>query len=381
MTLLWRRRRDLHPDQIHAIEGLPPDGRYLLMGPPGSGKTSILLHRGQYLRMPPHHLTNIRLITFTRTLREFIAVSGNDRFPPTLIQTVKEFIDEIFETYGAQPPILSNDLPLAEKNKIRAAAANEIIGAGERRLTYDALLIDEIQDLSGAEIELFSRLSDRLMMVGDSRQKLFDADGGLEAVEKLGCHKIELKHHFRISRDICRVADSILLPGDYRLEEFCHYQGPTPSPPAALGDQLRQQQISSLVDALDLQLDTYNDPADLIGVVAWRKVDCDFISDSLSSTRFGEMCRVFHSDIEGKRFEQGSRICIVTVQSCKGLEFRALHWLFADENSFHITRERAYTVVTRAKSSLIVYHNRVLPASLAGSLPTRAQSIFEEDDD
>src|ERR1043165_7072432 len=79
MSLLWRRRRELHPDQIRAIEGLSVDGRYLLLGPPGSGKTSILLHRGQYLRLPPHNMSNVRLVTFTRTLREFIAVSGDDR--------------------------------------------------------------------------------------------------------------------------------------------------------------------------------------------------------------------------------------------------------------------------------------------------------------
>jgi DNA helicase IV len=382
MSLLWRRRRELHPDQIRAIEGLSVDGRYLLLGPPGSGKTSILLHRGQYLRLPPHNMSNVRLVTFTRTLREFIAVSGDDRFPPGLIQTNKDFVDQIFRAYSTSPPNLPEDMSLAEKNRQRAISANQLLASGPPRISFDALLVDEIQDLSGEEVTLFGSLSPKLMMVGDSRQKLFDeVHGGIEAARTLGCEEIELKHHFRISRDICRVADSILLPGNYRLEQFNHYQGPTPSPPSTRSHLSKEQQLSALVEALDVQLDTYNEPTDLIGLVTWRKQDCDLIAEHLGETRFAGLTRVFHSDIEGRRFETGIRICVITVQSCKGLEFRALHWLFADEVPHFITRERAYTVVTRAKSSLTVYHHGPLQAFLAVALPAPPSGLFEDDDE
>ena len=50
---------------------------------------------------------------------------------------------------------------------------------------------------------------------------------------------------------------------------------------------------------------------------------------------------------------------------CKGLEFRAVHWLFADELSYHHTPEHYYTVITRAKTSIDVTYTDVLPETLA----------------
>src|ERR1700754_3094789 len=116
MTLLWRRRKDLHPDQINAIESLDPNGKYLLVAPPGCGKTSILLHRGHYLRLAPHNLANTRLITFSRTLREFISTSGDDRFPPGLIITVHDFVKEAMKTYDVNAPDNEKELKLTERN-------------------------------------------------------------------------------------------------------------------------------------------------------------------------------------------------------------------------------------------------------------------------
>ncbi|WP_434724808.1 AAA family ATPase [Mesorhizobium sp. RIZ17] len=378
MSLLWRRRRDLHPDQIRAIEGLSPQGKYLLLGPPGSGKTSILLHRGQYLRLPPHRLANVRLVTFSRTLREFISMSGDDRFPSELIVTVKSFVDNIFRAYGVSPPVVEGDL--SDQNRTRAVTANELIREKGRLVRYDALLIDEIQDLCEEEIRLMLSLSDRVMLVGDARQRVYLDSDCLDVAASLCQQTVELKHHFRICRDICLIADRILQNDDFSLAEYEHYLGPAPAAPSIIGPISYERQIEALVDGLDLQLDTYNEPSDLIGVIVGRTDDCDAIYEQLSSLpRLAGRCAVFHSGVANRHFDGDCKICITTVQSCKGLEFRALHWLFADETAY-LTRQKAYTVVTRAKTSLTLYRSGALPAILSGAFPPSPQRLFEDDD-
>lgn len=378
MSLLWRRRRDLHPDQIHAIEGLLATGKYTLLGPPGSGKTSILLHRGQYLRLPPHQLANVVLVTFSRTLREFISLSGDDRFPPELIVTQKTLVDALFKAYGEQPPVVDGDL--SEQNRVRAEAANELIASRGRLVSYDAILIDEIQDLCEAELRLLTSLSDRVMLVGDIRQQVYRSSDVMPQASALCDSTIELRHHFRISQEICLVADRILQNNDFSLAEYAHYVGPTPTRPSVVAPLSPEAQVATLAEALDLQLDTYNEPSDLLGVVVGRTEECDDILERLSAIpKLKGHCGVFHSGVPNRHFDESCRICITTVQSCKGLEFRALHWLFADATPY-LTRQKAYTVVTRAKSSLTLYRQGALPPILSGAIPPAPQRLFEDDD-
>lgn len=67
---------------------------------------------------------------------------------------------------------------------------------------------------------------------------------------------------------------------------------------------------------------------------------------------------------------------ILTVKGCKGLEFRAVHWLFCEQLDHYHSTEHYYTVVTRAKTRLDIYYETALPQELARACPPSPGPIW-----
>ena len=79
------------------------------------------------------------------------------------------------------------------------------------------------------------------------------------------------------------------------------------------------------------------------------------------------------SDDEGSRtFDPERRIVVSTIHSSKGTEFRCVHFLGADDFP-HFTREKAFTAVTRAKTTLDVYHRDPMEGALESALAQRQE--------
>src|SRR5215216_3429905 len=84
-ALFLIRENDLDEDQ-KAVISLGNDGSHLVIGPPGSGKTNLLLLRAKYLTLAGK--PNVVIVVFTTTLARFIASGGRDyAFPPEKIVT------------------------------------------------------------------------------------------------------------------------------------------------------------------------------------------------------------------------------------------------------------------------------------------------------
>ena len=107
------------------------------------------------------------------------------------------------------------------------------------------------------------------------------------------------------------------------------------------------------------------------GVIVARKNDRDVVFDALENDSALEgLSKIIRAkedrgDNYNPSFDSDAPICILTLKGCKGLEFRAVHWLFADELSYHHNAEHYYTVVTRAKTSLDITFTNTLPQILA----------------
>lgn len=392
MSLWWARRDQLDSTQVSLIEDLPLRGRYLVLGPPGSGKTNVLLRRAQFVRM--QGLPNSLVLTFTRPLTEFIKTgcvnaAGNELFPRALVTTFESWIRSLYADHEAELPAQpSDDGDLANWKRALAVGANGFLGMG-RMPRYDTLFVDEAQDLLPEEVELIAQWGESLMFVGDDRQRIYDHGSGLSAVRRHVSTADErtLPFHYRLAPELCGMADRILnSSGSGSLASTEQYSGPRPGSVKAWGPMSRDDQFVALAEKLGAQMRVYADlirQGDKLGVVAARTADRDAIVEYLDAIpEFSGKVKAIRSrsgdrsDTYDPVIDDETAICVMTVKACKGLEFRALHWPLCEELNRYHTLEHYYTVVTRAKTSLDLYFTRQLPQDLARAYAPGGGSIW-----
>lgn len=376
-TLWWTKKEQLDRYQIDLIQNLPLRENFLILGPPGSGKTNVLLRRAQFVR--GQTLPNVLVLTFTRPLTEFVKTGcfdaqGREIFPRNCVTTLESWQRFLYRQHGADLP--QGPSPLTERKRRLAIGAMNFRDQ-ERLPPYDALFIDEAQDLLVEEIKLLAQWSSVLFFVGDDRQRIFEETEGLAAVREVvpPANERVLEFHYRIAPEICRVADRILLPSNGKsLVSTEHYTGPTPATVSMQQKLTKDQQLEITASLLRQQIRVYGDlisQGDRLGVIVARKDDREAAFHYLEAIpALAGKSKIIRSREESEddydpSFDPEVPICILTVKGCKGLEFRAVHWLFADELAHYYTLEHYYTVVTRAKTSLNVYSSNALPQALA----------------
>jgi superfamily I DNA/RNA helicase len=361
----WRSPEEVDEDQMR-VYSAAPDGRFLVTGPPGSGKTNVLLLRAIYLTRAGR--ANIRVLTLTRTLTEFIrsGASAGGKIPAERIQTVIEWQRSLYrQLTGEKLPYGDEDFD-TQRTEMLAKLTAAVKSAGLRDNYYDCLLIDEVQDLWKEEVELLGMLSRNLFLVGDARQRIYARNEGMAAARGLQCQELALRYHYRIGRKICEVGDRILPdPSNVPLSKFSQYDElRLPSSAKLHTLPSMSAQANELIRKVDTQLRAY--PEEWIGVIAPRNKDVSFIHEQFQKTPLAN--RVSLHDEDSREFNPQLPIVLLTAHSSKGTEFRAVHFFAADEFGHRYTREKAFTVVTRAKTSLDVYHTGPIDGSLQGAL-------------
>jgi superfamily I DNA/RNA helicase len=361
----WRSPEEVDEDQMR-VYSAPPDGRFLVTGPPGSGKTNVLLLRAIYLTRAGR--ANIRVLTLTRTLTEFIRSGAGvgGKIPAERIQTVTEWQRSLYrQLTGEKLPYGDEDFE-TQRTELLSKLTAAVKSAGLRENYYDCLLVDEVQDLWKEEVELLGKLSRNLFFVGDARQRIYARNEGMVAARALQCQELALRYHYRIGRKICEVGDRILPdPSNVPLSKFSQYDElRLPSSAKLHTLPTVSAQANELIRRVDTQLRAY--PEEWIGVIAPRNKDVSFIYEQFQKTPLAN--RVSLHDEDSREFNPQLPIVLLTVHSSKGTEFRAVHFFAADEFGHRYTREKAFTVVTRAKTSLDVYHTGPIDGSLQGAL-------------
>lgn len=374
----------VNPDQMDAdqkrIIALPITSDYLITGPPGSGKTNLLLLKASQLVSSGR--PDVLILVFTRTLREFVAAGvANYTFSPDKIKTFAGWTTSLLHEDGIVP---DSDPDFKKRRQKQVAQLSDVVAKRQLSNVYEAILIDEAQDCLPEEIELFRRLGKNLFIAADDRQKIYSSGDALEQWKRTISNQFPLRYHYRNGRQICALADAISKHSALHeplLKNSLYKEQKNPSSYEAVTCSSLEDQVGRAVNALQTELKAY--PDEMLGVICPRKNELRRVIELLKDSPVASSCIFQTSDDDGYvPFDSSRRICVTTVHSSKGLEFRTLHILGADLLKKFTTYQRriAYTAITRAKTTLHIYHCDDLPgfiqkglAQLSAKPPTVAK--------
>ena len=362
----WVSESQMDDDQ-RSVVALPLNKGQLVVGPPGSGKTNLLVLRAKYLSLAKR--PNFKLVVFTRALREFIAAGANvyDVSEGKIVTSHKFFKDVLYQ-YGISPPS-SHDF--SEQRRLLVERVAGLVQEQKLKCLYEAILLDEAHDYLPEEIELFAKLGGTLFAVADRRQKIYSGEEPFGVLEDVVDDKVELTYHYRNGLNICRFADEI---GRDR-EEFQPIANSSNYDERERPSSVRyerfsslDQEIESVISKLRGQLTTY--PDERIGIISPSREAAKKTWDAIRQTEFVDEV-TFHGEDEIARFDDGVRICVSSLHASKGLEYRVLHIVSCESFARRpLPRSLAFTAVTRAKTALYLYSSQDVLGFLEHAIAT-----------
>jgi superfamily I DNA/RNA helicase len=357
----WVGDADLDEDQVK-VATQPATGSHLITGPPGSGKTNLLLLRGNYLTLV--NQPNILILVFTRTLQEFLRLgAATYKFPPDKIENYTNWQKSFLWRHGVTP----NKSGSFDENRTKnLELLVDLAKKKDLQNEYDAILVDEGQDYFPEEIRLFAKLGTALYAAADPRQKIYKGEDSLDTLIKVTNKQHPLRFHYRNGRKICRLADGIARATgvEQQLTPTCQYkETERPSSTRLLHCGSVQEQCEHIVRSLVTEMKAY--PEDMLGVLCPRQEDLKAVWEIVEASQIGKDCILQSSKDGYEAFDLKRRICVSTIHSAKGLEFRTVHVPYCENaKKFQHQRNLLYTAVTRAKTSLSLYHEDPIPGYL-----------------
>jgi len=365
-TTWWTDPSQLDAQQRFVVS-IPADADVLVLGPPGSGKTNLMLLRASFLENAKEK--DFVILTFNRSLKEFL-VSGADNynFPVARIKSFVQWGREVLRENGINT---DDSLDFEAARSEIGKHLTEIEKKGLASNLTDFILIDEAQDYTSEELALIRALAKHIFAVGDTRQMIYAKPEALTAFKASMSHTPKLVHHYRNGLKICRLADGIIgeLDQPDGMEATANYdEASNPSSVRCHRNLSLDQQVDKVLEEIRLQLRAYPEH-DLIGIMVPKRSDLQRVWQKIAASDIAAFAVLQSSDDGYHALDGSKRVVVSTIHGAKGLEYRACHLLAMDTIiKFPTQKKLSYTACTRAKTSLRLYCSGTLPSYIERGL-------------
>ncbi|MFM8440468.1 MAG: 3'-5' exonuclease [Acidobacteriota bacterium] len=276
------------------------DDVLLITGPPGSGKTLVLVARARWLAMKNPGQT-IFVISYNKLLAKHIGSLLNDC--PNI--TVSYF-GEFASGQGHRINQISEERSNEDVRRILAKNPGPFI---------DALFIDEWQDFHPAWLRYLSHLVRRgrnsISLAGDERQGIYRSEFPREGLNGRAMDQVNLTRPYRSTKQILEIAD--LISDDNNIE------GRESAPDGPPIDLIFADSWDAQADAIAWEIEQLihrgeRSPGN-IAAMGTRKNTIARLVKSL------EARQIPHCILDGSELPDPDRVSILTVHKAKGYEF------------------------------------------------------------
>ncbi len=333
------------------------DDSLFVVGPPGSGKTVLAVHRARMLAEAKKPAV---IITYNRMLRRLVAQLTEGRVDA---RTMHSFVSRHYRGQAAAP------VPYREGNRYDYIweAMHETLE--ERGVTPEPAhaIVDEAQDLPRS---LFRYLRD---FVANAVTVFADEDQALRA-DRSTLRDIQVEGRF---------GDPVLLNANHRntpeiahvAERFHAGAAPVPEVKRRRSGELPRAVAYRLDSATALIANWYNTRGGRVGVAVVRNGTGESLYSGLRDRLPGQPVQIYTTERQNEDeidlLERG--ITILNVGSIKGQEFDTVFVMEIGELLFHsnaVNQRKMYMLCARARDNLFLMHEGDdLPDALLDRLP------------
>lgn len=371
-------------DEQEDARVLPKEGRHLIIGGPGTGKSIVALLR---CRRHARDNDNYVFLVFNHLLKRASKQLFDDM--ELICAQYQHWFKEIFKKItGRHPPADPN-----ETQKINWDAVLKMVGnlepAQEQDLPY--LIIDEGQDMPPQFYQALYWLGfENFYVVADQNQQIRPGRNSsrqnIEQALEINCNDvIELKRNYRNRYPVARLA-----------QEF--YTGDPATPPPVLPEPGKTEirpllyeyagdmGFTPIIRRILKIADT--NPGKLIGIITpdnnVRKRYYDKLKSLEVSLDHDRPCIMTyrHGDNPGNLFFDQGGIMVINAQACKGLEFDTVFIADINEHKLwpqisDVKKKLFYVMVARARDRIVLLQEKISRECPVNKILPKDSSILE----